>query len=229
MLVLALDTATAVCSVALARDSAVLAEITSNLPSTHSQRLLPMVDSLFTETGLKPTQLDLLAVSRGPGSFTGLRLGIATVKGLGLALNLPVVGVSTLEVLAHNFSGGLVCPVLNARLGQVYAALYRTGPDSQPTCLLPDQAISIPDLLLRLKEEREPIWFCGDGAELILPVAGKLASPHRAPMHLLGNRAGALADLARNRQGGSADAITPLYLRDSQAEVQLRQRQAGVK
>ena len=119
MLVLAIDTTTSVCSVALAKDGSLLAEIATNLPRTHSQRLLPMVENLMAETGLKPEDLELLAVTRGPGSFTGLRIGIATIKGMGLALDLPVVGVSTLQVLAHNFGEGLVCPVLNARLDQV--------------------------------------------------------------------------------------------------------------
>ena len=99
MLTLAIDTTTAVCSVALARDGQVLAEITTNLPRTHSQRLMPLVDALCQETGLAPVDLELLAVTRGPGSFTGLRIGIATVKGLGLALGLPVVAASSLQVL----------------------------------------------------------------------------------------------------------------------------------
>ncbi len=230
MLVLAIDTTTSVCSVALARDDRLLAEITTNLARTHSQRLLPLVENLMAETGLKPEDLELLAVTRGPGSFTGLRIGIATIKGMGLALDLPVVGVSTLQVLAHNFSAGLICPVLNARLNQVYTALYRTGRSPVPENLLPEQAISIQGLLEKLKGYDEPIWFCGDGVDLVLPAATeKLAAPRRAPLHLRGNRAGALADLAQHCQSCSADALTPFYLRDSQAEIQLRQRLEGAK
>lgn len=230
MLILAIDTTTSVCSVALARDDRLLAEIATNLPRTHSQRLLPLVENLMAETSLKPEELELLAVTRGPGSFTGLRIGIATIKGMGLALDLPVVGVSTLQVLAHNFGEGLVCPVLNARLNQVYTALYRTGQSPAPENLLPEQAISIQGLLAKLKEYDEPIWFCGDGVDLVFPAAvQELAAPRRAPLHLLGNRAGALADLARHCPSCSPDALSPLYLRDSQAEIQLRQRLEGAK
>jgi tRNA threonylcarbamoyladenosine biosynthesis protein TsaB len=230
MLILAIDTTTSVCSVALANDEKLLAEISTDLDRTHSQRLLPMVETLFAETGRKPEDLDLLAVTRGPGSFTGLRIGIATIKGMGLALDLPVVGVSTLQVLVHNFGSGLVCPVLNARLNQVYAALYRSGKGSVPECLIPEQAISVRDLMNKLECYEEPIWFCGDGVDLVFPIAaGMLSAPRRAPLHLLGNRAAALADLARQHESCSADALKPHYLRDSQAEIQLRQRLEGAK
>lgn len=225
MLILAIDTTTSVCSVALAKDDRLLGEISTDLPRTHSQRLMPMVETLFAETATKPEDLDLLAVTRGPGSFTGLRIGIATVKGMGLALDLPVAGLSTLQVLAHNFSQGLVCPVLNARLGQVYTALYRSG-TGMPEIIFSEQAISVEDLLTKLKEHNEPIWFCGDGVDLVYPAAVQvLAAPLRAPFHLNGPRAAALAELARRAPVCNADALTPLYLRDSQAEIQLRQRE----
>lgn len=226
MLILAIDTTTSVCSVALAKDDRLLGEISTDLPRTHSQRLMPMVETLFAETATKPEDLELLAVTRGPGSFTGLRIGIATIKGMGLALDLPVTGLSTLQVLAHNFSQGLVCPVLNARLAQVYTALYRTGSGPVPEIIIPEQAIAIDDLLTELKVYQEPIWFCGDGVDLVIPNAVReLAAPLRAPLHLNGPRAAALADLARLAPSNSADGLTPLYLRDSQAEIQLRQRE----
>ncbi|MGI6366498.1 MAG: tRNA (adenosine(37)-N6)-threonylcarbamoyltransferase complex dimerization subunit type 1 TsaB [Bacillota bacterium] len=227
MLTLAIDTTTAVCSVALARGARLLAEIITNIPRTHSQRLMPLVDMLFQETGLTPADLELLAVTRGPGSFTGLRIGMATVKGLGLALDLPVVGVSSLQVLAHNFGGGgLVCPVLNARREQVYTALFRTGAEPVPQALLPEQAMSIDDLVQSLKGYQESIWFCGDAVDLVLPSAqGVLAQAKGAPLHLAGTRAAALADLARHLPAIPVDQLTPLYLRESQAELQLRRKQ----
>lgn len=224
MLVLAIDTATSVCSVALAKDGKTLAELTTDFPRKHSQRLLPMVETLMAEAGLQPGDLELLAVTRGPGSFTGLRIGIATIKGMGLALGVKVVGLSTLAVLAHNFCGGLVCPVLNARLNQVYGALYRTG-QGLPEALIPQQAIAVTDLLAQLAAYSEPIWFCGDGSEEVYAAAQEtLAAPRLAPPHLQINRAVALADLARYGQAESPDALSPLYLRDSQAEIQLRRR-----
>lgn len=228
MLTLAIDTATSVCSVALVRGEKLLAENSTDLVRTHSQRLLPMVENIFQEACLQPKDIKLLAVAKGPGSFTGLRIGIATVKGLGLAFNLPVVGISTLQALAHNFNAGLVCPVLNARLGQVYAALYRTGHNPLPQNLLPEQAITVANLLAQLAEWDEPIWFCGDGVRLVFPIAQKeLAAPRLAPCHLSLNRAGALASLAQFYPPSNPSTLTPLYLRDSQAEIQLRQRLGG--
>lgn len=228
MLVLAVDTTTSVCSAALARGDRLLAELSTNIPNTHSQRLLPIIDTIFNEAGLSPADLDLLAVARGPGSFTGLRIGIATVKGLALGLGIPVAGFSSLEVLAHNMGGrGLVCPVLNARRDQVYSALYRTGA-GRPELLISEQAKSVPELLEELAGYKETIWFCGDGVHLVLPLAqGLLEDPRPASLHWMGNRAAALADLARTVPGVPADQLIPLYLRESQAEIQLRQKQAG--
>lgn len=229
MLTLAIDTTTAVCSAALAGGGSLLAEITTNIPRTHSQRLLPMIDTLLKETGLTPQELEMLAVTRGPGSFTGLRIGLATAKGLGLALGLPVVGVSTLRVLAHNLgAAGLVCPVLNARRDQVYTALFRTGISPDPQAVLTEQAISVADLISQLADYDEPVWFCGDGVDLVMPLAGQhLTAPRQAPLHLVCSRAAALADLARYAQPVPVDQLTPLYLRESQAELLLRQKQGG--
>ncbi|MTI94117.1 MAG: tRNA (adenosine(37)-N6)-threonylcarbamoyltransferase complex dimerization subunit type 1 TsaB [Firmicutes bacterium] len=229
MLILALDTTTSACSAALVREGKLVAEVTTNIPRTHSQRLMPLMDSLFREADAEPRDLHLIAVSRGPGSFTGLRIGIATAKGLGLALDLPVVGVSTLAVLAHNFSGaGLVCPALNARRDQVYTGLYRCG-DGAPQPLLADQALAASELMDLLSAYDEPIWFCGDGVDIVWQAAGNLPAPRRLPLHQRLNRAAALADLALAiyaREGGThPDQLTPLYLRESQAELQWRRKQ----
>jgi tRNA threonylcarbamoyladenosine biosynthesis protein TsaB len=182
------------------------------------------------EAGLKPQDLGLLAVSRGPGSFTGIRIGVTTIRALGLALNIPVVGVSTLQVLAHNFTSGLLCPVLNARRGQVYTALYRAG-CGVPETVIPGQALEAGALMEVLVSYKEPVTFCGDGVEVIRAVAReRLADPRFAPLHQVINRGGSLADLAleawRRGEAVPADQLTPLYLRDSQAEVQLRAKGA---
>lgn len=231
MLVLAIDTTTSVCSVALARPGCLVAEVTTNLPRTHSQRLLPLIDGLMKEAGLLPQELGLLAVSRGPGSFTGLRIGVTTIRALGLALNIPVVGVSTLQVLAHNFTSGLICPVLNARREQVYTALYRAG-CGVPETVIPGQALDTGALMEALAGYKEPITFCGDGVEVIQAVAReRLAEPRFAPLHQVINRGGSLADLALEAWSRGeiipADQLTPLYLRDSQAEVQLKAQGAA--
>ncbi len=228
MLTLAVDTATDVCSVALAREGRLLAELTARIPHAHSERLIPLIDNLFRETGLAPADLELLAVTRGPGSFTGLRIGMATVKGLGLALGIEAVGVSTLQVLAHSFGGeALVCPVLNARRDQVYTGLFRCG-GSLPEVLWAERAAAVEDLLAVLEQYSEPVWLCGDGTGLVLARAAETrAQLRQAPLHLLGGRAAALADLARRLPSVPVDQLTPIYLRESQAEIQLRRREAG--
>lgn len=232
MLLLAVDTTTAVCSVALARPDQLVAEVTTNIARTHSQRLLPLIDLLLRETSHSIGDVDVLAVSRGPGSFTGLRIGLATVRGLALALNIPVAGVSTLKVLAHGAAVcGLVCPVLNARRQQVYTALYRVD-GGEPEVVLQEQAMTVPGLLAELKRWQQPVWFCGDGAELVLDRAKEeLAAPRLAATHFRSNRSAALADLAfhlaRRGELAAGDQLTPLYLRESQAEIQ-RRRKAGL-
>ncbi len=130
MLVLALDTTTRVCSVALleSEENTLLAEYTQNIKKTHSQRLLPLIDDILEDTSTDIGALGAIAVAAGPGSFTGLRIGVSTARGLAQGLNIPAVGVSTLEALAGNLAtlpGELICPILDARRDQVYAALYR--------------------------------------------------------------------------------------------------------
>lgn len=230
MLLLAIDTTTAACSVALARSGELVAEVTTVIPRSHSQRLLPLVDGLFQETPCSIADVDALAVSRGPGSFTGLRIGLATVRGLALALDKPVTGVCTLEVLAHGAGArGLICPVLNARREQVYTALYRAD-GAEPQTVMPGQAMAVSSLINKLRQWREPVWFCGDGTNLVYEGARKeLADARRVAPHHRCNRASALADLAfyiaRRGELIDADKLTPLYLRESQAEIQLRQKE----
>ena len=167
MLTLAVDTATDVCSVALAREGRLLAELTARIPHAHSERLIPLIDNLFRETGLAPADLELLAVTRGPGSFTGLRIGMATVKGLGLALGIEAVGVSTLQVLAHSFGGeALVCP--SSMPGATRCTgLFRCG-GSLPEVLWAERAAAVEDLLAVLEQYSGPVWLCGDGTGLVL-------------------------------------------------------------
>ena len=228
MLLLALDTTTAACSVALANTGQLIAEVTTIIPRTHSQRLLPLVHGLLSETPYAISDVEGIAVSRGPGSFTGLRIGLATARGLALALNVPVVGISSLEVLAHGAGvNGLVCPTLNARREQVYAGLFRAG-DGQPQVLIDGQALASDDLLAQLSQWEEPVWFCGDAGEPVWQQARhKLAEARLVPAHYRWNRAAALADLAfyRWQQGEmvTEQQLTPLYLRESQAELLRRQ------
>jgi tRNA threonylcarbamoyladenosine biosynthesis protein TsaB len=138
-----------------------------------------------------------------------------------------VAGASSLQVLAHNLGGtGLVCPVLNARREQVYTALYGTGRTKIPELVLPELAMPISSLVDALSQYNEPIWFCGDGVDLVMPIAQeRLADPRQMPLHQMVNRAATLADLAQYLDSMDVDRLTPIYLRESQAEVQLRLKQ----
>ena len=131
MNILALDTSGATASVAVARDGFLTGEITLRHGKTHSQKLVPMMDSLIDMLDLKPSDIDLCAVANGPGSFTGLRIGVVTIKAFAYALNIPVVEVSTLMALAFTLSAnkGIVCPIQDARNRQVFTGIYRTDED----------------------------------------------------------------------------------------------------
>lgn len=131
MHILGIDTATRVCGVALMNDQELIAEYIQNIKKTHSQRLLPLIDSLLRDTGVAKNTIEAVAVAAGPGSFTGLRIGVSTARALAQGLNIPAIGVSTLESLAQNLVTGeneLICPILDARRDQVYTAIYRQHP-----------------------------------------------------------------------------------------------------
>ena len=164
MKILAMDSSAVVASVALCEDGRLLAEYTVNNGNTHSETLLPMAESLLKQFSLTAADIGLFAVSAGPGSFTGVRIGAATVKGLAFGMNVPCAEVSTLEALAHNLSArdGLICPVMNARRSQVYTALFRCS-EGKLERLLPDSAMAISELDGILAKYGEPVSFVGDG------------------------------------------------------------------
>ena len=233
---------------ALLRDNCVIAEFTLNDKKTHSQTLLPMIDEIVKFTGINMRELDAIAISAGPGSYTGLRIGSATAKGFGLALNIPLIEVSTLEAMACVCRGysGLVCPVIDARREQVYTGVWKAGESSgasgmpedtlsRPLCLLEPELLTLTELGEKLKEILEkqniadPVLFTGDAAAHAVSVLGP-AVPCRkaAPTHLY-PRAAAVAALgaAMAKAGELVGAAEhrPVYLRKTQAE---RQRDAGI-
>lgn len=229
MLILGLDTTTLVCSVALLLANDLLAEFTLNIKKTHSQRLMPLIDSLFQFAGLCPEQLDAVAVAAGPGSFTGIRIGVATARGLAQGLSIPAVGVSTLEALAEASAtpGMLVCPLLDARRDQVYTALYRRSPEpgSRLEQLIAPCAIALSGLLDTLLQYPDPVLFAGDGLErfgdAIQTALRERAVIPDAALRL--NRAGLVAQLGQRLLDceevytGYRDLI-PVYLRLPEAE-----------
>ena len=226
MKILAIESSGLVASAALMEDGTLLAEYTVNFKKTHSQTLLPMIDEIVKMIGLDLKELDAVAVSEGPGSFTGLRIGSATAKGLALALGRKIVEVPTLEALAYNLydTDALVCPIMDARRGQVYTAVYRFT-DHELVCVRGRTAESIEELTEELNAfPDEKVIFLGDGVPVFRERLGELMrKPFSfAPAHLSRQRAGAIASLGIRyyREGKAIDSAEhrPDYLRPSQAE-----------
>ena len=222
MIVLALESSAVVASVALMRDSSLLAVYTVNIGHTHSETLLPMVEALLRRAGMTVRDVDVFAVATGPGSFTGVRIGTATVKGLAFGSGKPCVGVSSLEALAENLSvvrGAVICPVMNARRGQVYTALFRCE-DGGMTRLLPDSAMSVEELKTVLAAYRDPVCFTGDGYDLVTEQIGRAFLP--VPERLRLQSGASVAAVARRKYLAgdftTDAALAPVYLRPSQAE-----------
>lgn len=167
MTILAIDSSAVAASAALLEEGKLLGEFFIHTRLTHSQTLMPMVDDLLRCTQVPLREVGLFAVSAGPGSFTGIRIGIASIKGLAMEGNKPCVGVSTLEAMAENLRhlSGDICAVMDARCGQVYNAVFRSGSRTL-TRLTPDRAISIESLAKELKESGRRICLVGDGADL---------------------------------------------------------------
>ncbi len=229
MKILALDSTAVAGSVALCEDERLLALYTVNLGNTHSETLLPMVESVLRMASLKTEDIDLFAVSEGPGSFTGVRIGAATLKGLAFGQKKPCVGVSTLEALAYNLVGfeGLAVPVMNARRSQVYTATFRVN-NREIERLTPDRAISIAELEAELANAKEPIYLSGDGCD-ITREGFRFVSPMQTPAVLQPQNAYSVAmcALARYRRGECVNDLTlvPTYLRPSQAEREKNEKE----
>ena len=222
MRVLALDTASEMGAIALVKEDTLLAEIRLRVEKTHSRNLWRTIHFLLAETGWRLEQVDLWAVSTGPGSFTGVRIGLATVKGLAWVTQKPVIGVSTLEVLAWTATPTpyLICPILDARRQEVYCAFYRSTPTG--AVLMVREPGHLKPLAL-VQEIREPTVFLGNGVrryqEILREHLGSRARLAEVWSH---PRSGfALAAIAQRRflggEGQSAGEITPLYLRSPDA------------
>lgn len=229
MKILGLDSSGLVAGVAVVEDDVLLAEYTTDYKKTHSQTLLPMLDELRGMIELDMNTLDAIAVASGPGSFTGLRIGSATAKGLGLALKKPLVEVPTLEGLAYNLWGTskLVCPLMDARRNQVYTAAYEFVPEGESLRLrsvISQMPEDIAEMLKKLNEFGREVIFLGDGVPVYLELIRKLTKvPYSlAPAHANRQRAACIAALgavyfAEGRTVTAADH-RPEYLRKSQAE-----------
>lgn len=232
MKILGLDSSGLVASVAVLEDDNLCAEYTVNFKKTHSQTLLPMLDVIAEMIQLDLNTVDGIAVAAGPGSFTGLRIGSATAKGLGLALQKPLLAVPTLDALAYNIFDAkeLVCPIMDARRNQVYTGVY-TYEEHQLQVLRESDALDIHQLIEELNQMRREVIFLGDGVAVYRSVIdAELTVPHTyAPAHCNKQRASAVAALGlqymENGKVVSAAEFQPDYLRKSQAEREREEKE----
>ncbi len=226
MKILGIDSSSISCSVAVLNDNKIIGKIVNN-GLTHSQTLLPMINEVLTDAKLEVKDIDLIAITKGPGSFTGLRIGMATVKGMAAPYSTPCVCVSTLEAIAQTASehhDGVFCAVMDARCNQVYNALFEEQ-NGDLVRLCDDRAISIEDLEKELKTIEKPIILCGDGTavceknfkEIEFEIADECVRlPHASNICALGKK--------YINEAQSPDKISPAYLRLPQASRELLKR-----
>jgi len=229
MYILGIETATRTGGVAIVSEDGVLAEYTLNIEVTHSERLMSTVDRVFKDTGLRMASIDGFGVSIGPGSFTGLRIGLSTVKGLAFTTGKPVAAVPTLKALAWNTPHARypVCPLLDARKKEVYAALYRYD-GQELTQDLPETVTPLSELADRIAGE---VLFTGEGARLFAADIDRLFAgrAHFAPRSATVPSAASIAEIALDmisvgRQTGP-DGLSPMYIRRPEAELAWEKRE----
>lgn len=231
MKLLAIESSGLVASVAVLADDKLIGEFTTNLKKTHSQTLLPMLDSVVKLLEISLEDIDAIVVSGGPGSFTGLRIGGATAKGLGLALNKPLIQIPTVDGIAYNLFGvtSLICPLMDARRNQVYTGLY-TFLGDRFKVVKKQHPVAVEELIEELNQLNQRVIFLGDGVLVYQELIEKnLKTEYSfAPPHLGYQRAGAIASLGADyfKKGKliSAKEYRPEYLRLSQAEREQEQK-----
>lgn len=234
MRILAIDSSGLVATVAILEDDQTIAVYTVNYKKTHSQTLLPMLDEIVKMTEFDLSTVDAIAVTGGPGSFTGLRIGAATAKGLGLALNKPLIHIPTVDGLAYNLYGtaGLICPIMDARRSQVYTGLYRFENDEFQV-VEQQMAISLQELVEKLNQYGEKVTFLGDGVPVYKEELKKELQVEYsfAPAHMNRQSAAAVGALGmKYYEEGRIETATehrPDYLRLSQAERERAEKNAN--
>lgn len=233
-LLLAIDTSAKPVSCAVVQDDRVLASFFSHTPLTHSQTLMPMIESCLKVAGMSTKDMDALAVNAGPGSFTGVRIGVSAVKGLAFTDDIPCIFVSTLESLAENVRGlpfdGVVCATMDARCQQVYAAVFMQTASGTQERLTEDMAIPIADLQEKLMTLGKPVLLVGDGSELCYrTMSDSVCSLMLAPLGMRFQSAVSVATVGQRMfaegKTVTSDQLMPMYLRLPQAERELQKRQ----
>lgn len=226
MLILAFESSAKPASAALVKDGQLLSQYMQCSALTHSRTLLPMAEDMLKNAELRLSDVDLIAVAHGPGSFTGIRIGVATVKGLAWAAEKPCVGVSTLEAMAwHGLAvGGYICPVMDARRSQVYNALFKIE-NGRPVRMTEDRPIALEELAKEVTALGAPVFLVGDGAALCFEYFTAHGVPCvMAPDNLRWQDAWGVAMAAADKTPGNADELLPVYLRLSQAERERQER-----
>ncbi|SIS65290.1 tRNA (adenosine(37)-N6)-threonylcarbamoyltransferase complex dimerization subunit type 1 TsaB [Salimicrobium flavidum] len=225
MNILAIDTSNYILGVAVIKNHEVVGEWVTNVKKNHSVRLMPAIDQMMRETETSPEELDQIAVAHGPGSFTGVRIGMATAKSMAFALDIPVVGISSLEVLARQgtFFDGLICPFFDARRGRVYTGLY----DGDMNVVIEERNIDMEEWLEQVKEMQQPILFVSQDLasfrETIEGIMGEYAVfPSAAHQYA---RPSYLALSAMKTPASSTHALMPNYLRLPEAEQKWLKKQ----
>ena len=226
MLILSFESTARPASVALTKDGALISQYSQCSGLTHSRTLLPMAEDMLRNAGLSLGDVELLAVAQGPGSFTGIRIGVSMVKGLAWAGDKPCVGVSTLEAMAwHGLAaGGYVCPVMDARRAQVYNALFEIR-GGRPVRLSDDRPKALSELADEVRALGAPVFLVGDGSAITGAYLTEHGIEHRvAPENLVWQSAWGVAMAAADKTPGTADSLLPVYLRLSQAERERQER-----
>lgn len=229
MIVLSVDSSSKVATVAILKDDVLLGEYILNDKREHSVILMPLIETLLKECNLTIDDIDGYVVSKGPGSFTGLRIGMATVKGMSFGNNKPYISISSLDALAYNLISfnGIICPIMDALRENVYTALYKNNNDSLEK-IMDYTALDIDELVNLLKDKNEEVIFVGDGLYKHKKyICDNFSKAHFAPAHLNIIRASSLGELGLNLlKNGICDHSNsaPIYLKKPQAERELERR-----
>lgn len=230
MRILAVDTSSSVASCAIVDGEKLISERILNNKLTHSQTIMPMIASALAESELKAEDIDVFAAVNGPGSFTGLRIGVSAVKALAHAVNKPCAAISTLEAMAYNimFTEYLIAPIMDARRGEVYNAIYRFE-DNKLVTVIDPRAVSVDECCEDILKIGKKTVFLGDGLPVykngIVKKLGGMAIA--APAHLNAQMAGSAAVLAKEKELIPYQVLAPVYLRKSQAEREYEKRMKG--
>ena len=236
MRILAIDSSSMVATVAITTDGILNAEYTINHKKTHSQTLLPMIAEIVKMIEIDMDSIDAVAITGGPGSYTGLRIGSATAKGIGLALNKPIINVPTMDALAYNLysSQYVICPIMDARRGQVYTGIYKFEETEMKT-IKPQCIMMIDELIKELDTIKESVMFLGDGVDVHKQLIDDIMDTkhYYAPTSMNRHKASTLGTIAeiyyKNGKIETAKEHKPEYLRLSQAERELKAKMKEVK